>query len=163
MTFELPSLEYGYGALEPWIDVETMKIHHDKHHRAYTDKFNAALEEYPEFFEKNPQEILANLDEVPEDVRTAVKNNGRGYVNHLLFWEILGRDKELNGKLKEAIEEGFGGFDKFKDKFSSAAATLFGSGWAWLVVSDGKLEIVSTANQDTPLSEGKKPVLCVDV
>ncbi|MFH1290676.1 MAG: superoxide dismutase [Nanoarchaeota archaeon] len=164
MTFELPELGYEFSALEPWIDAKTMEIHHDKHHKAYTDKFNAALESHKELFEKSAEEIISDLDSVPEDIRKAVRNNGGGYVNHALFWRVLKKEVEFAGKIKEAIEREFGSYEEFKKKFSEAAATQFGSGWAWLVVnSDGKLEITSTANQDSPLSEGKRPILTLDV
>ncbi|MBU0466884.1 MAG: superoxide dismutase [Nanoarchaeota archaeon] len=163
MTFELPDLGYGFDALEPWIDAKTMGIHHDKHHKTYTDKFNAALEKHPELFDKSAEEIISDLDSVPEDIKGAVRNNCGGYVNHALFWQILGRGKELKGKLKESVEKEFGSFEDFKKDFGGRAATLFGSGWVWLVVSNGKLEIVSTTNQDSPLSEGKTPILVLDV
>jgi len=163
MVFELPSLEYEYDSLEPWIDARTMEIHHSKHHQTYADKFNAAIEKHPEFFEKTAEEIIANLSDVPEDIKAMVKNHGGGYVNHSLFWKILGKDKQLGGKLKKAIEKDFGSVDEFKKKFEDAAMGQFGSGWAWLVVSDGRLEITKTGNQDSPLTDGKTPILCIDV
>jgi superoxide dismutase, Fe-Mn family len=163
MVFKLPSLDYEYDSLEPWIDARTMEIHHSKHHQTYTDKFNATLEKYPELFDKEAEEIITDLDNVPEDVRGAVRNHGGGYVNHSFFWKILGKDKKISGKLKKAIEKEFGSVDAFKTKFEEAAMGQFGSGWAWLVVSDGKLEIMKTGNQDSPLTMGKKPILCIDV
>lgn len=162
MVFELPHLKYEYCALEPYIDALTMEVHHTKHHRAYTDKFNVALEKHPELFEKSADEIISELNNVPEDIREAVRNNGGGYVNHKMFWEILGKE-EFGGKLKVDIDETFGSFDNFKKEFSEKAMAVFGSGWAWLVVDKGKLKIVSTSNQDSPLSSGMKPILCLDV
>ncbi|MBU0906554.1 MAG: superoxide dismutase [Nanoarchaeota archaeon] len=164
MAFELPKLPYAYDALEPHIDKATMEIHHTKHHRAYTNKFNAALEKHPELFEKNSEEILMNLSLVPEDIREAVRNHGGGYVNHNMFWEIMTPEKqEVGEKLKAAMVKDLGSFEKFMADFTEAAKTKFGSGWAWLVVNKGKLEVTSTSNQDTPLSEGKLPILCLDV
>jgi len=162
----LPELGYEYNALEPYIDEETMKIHHKKHHQAYIDKLNAALEKHPELHERRVRELVANLEEVPEDIRTAVRNHGGGHVNHEFFWQILKKNggKLPEGKIGDAINKKFGSYEEFKKKFSDAALTRFGSGWAWLVVNkDKKLEVMSTANQDSPLSEGKKPVLGVDV
>ncbi len=163
MKFELPKLEYEYDSLEPYIDRQTMTLHHDKHHQAYTDKLNAALEKHPELKIKNAEEMLKNPEKIPEDIRTAVKNHGGGYINHSFFWSILKKDVKLNGKIKKAIEEKFGSFDRFKEEFTSASLNLFGSGWAWLVADNGKLEIVSTANQDSPLSIGKIPLLVIDL
>lgn len=164
MAFELPKVPYEYNALEPHIDAQTMQLHHTKHHQAYTDKFNAALEKHPELFEKNAEQILMELDKVPEDIKGAVRNHGGGYVNHSLFWEIMSPQKqEVGEKLKAAIVRDIGSVEKFMADFTEAAKTRFGSGWAWLVVNNGKLEIMSTGNQDTPLSEGKIPVLCLDV
>ena len=157
--FELPKLNYEYNALEPYIDEETMKIHHTKHHQAYTDNFNKAIGGT----DKSAEEIIAGLNEVPEDKRVAVRNNGGGYVNHKLFFSILKKDVECDGKIMNEINKEFGSFDKFKEEFSNAALTQFGSGWAWLVVSRGKLEIIKTGNQDSPLTEGKKPILGIDV
>ena len=164
MPYTLPDLLYGYSALEPHIDARTMEIHHSKHHQAYCDKTNAALEG-TEFADKPIEEILADLGALPENIRTAVRNNGGGYVNHNLFWTSMSPDGggEPEGELKAAIDEAFGGFEPFKKEFSNAAATRFGSGWAWLVSDNGKLSVVSTANQDTPLSEGKNPLLTLDV
>jgi len=163
MTFELPELGYAYDALEPYIDARTMEIHHSKHHQAYTNNFNKALEGNEELSKKEAEEIIKNLNSFPESIRAAVRNNGGGYVNHNFFWTLLKKDVELKGKIKEEIDKTFGNFDKFKEEFSKAAATRFGSGWAWLVWNNGKLEIMSTANQDSPLSEGKTLLLCLDV
>jgi Fe-Mn family superoxide dismutase len=163
MTFELPSLEYEYDALEPWVDAKTMEIHHDKHHKTYTDKFNTTLETHPELFEKEAEEIIADLNKVPEEIRAMVRNHGGGYVNHKFFWTILAKNKKLSGKLKKAIEKEFGSVDEFRKKFEEAAMGQFGSGWAWLVVSGGKLGIMKTSNQDSPLTLGMKPILCIDV
>ena len=164
MTFELPKLEYAYDALEPNIDAKTMEIHHTKHHQGYTDKLNAAIEKHPELAEKSAEDLLKEVDSLPEDIRTAVINNGGGYVNHSLFWQLLSPEKqEVLGSIAEAINKSFGSFDSFKEKFTNAALTRFGSGWAWLVVSDGKLEIMSSPNQDSPLMDGKVPVLGLDV
>ncbi len=163
--FELPELPYAYDALEPHIDKETMNIHHTKHHNGYVTKLNAALEGHSAFDNLSVEEILADLNKVPEDIRTAVRNNGGGHANHSLFWTVLGKDgaKEPVGDLKQAIDETFGSFDAFKETFANAAATRFGSGWAWLVVNDGKLEVLSTPNQDSPISDGKTPILGIDV
>jgi len=163
MKFELPKLEYAYDSLEPFIDEATMKIHHDKHHQAYTDKLNVALEKHPELKIRDAEELLKNLKQVPEDIRTAIRNNGGGYVNHNFFWEILKKDVKIKGKIKQEIEKRFGSFEKFKEEFTNAAIGLFGSGWAWLVVNNGKLEITTTPNQDSPISEGKIPLLTIDV
>lgn len=164
MAFELPKLSYEYNALEPHIDSMTMELHHSKHHQAYLDKFNAAIEKHPELFEKTAEQIMMELSSVPEDIRTAVQNNGGGYVNHNLFWEVMTPEKkEVGEKLKEGIVKDLGSFEKFMADFTEAAKTRFGSGWAWLVVDNGVLRVMSTGNQDTPLSEGKLPILCLDV
>ena len=164
MSFKLPELPYKYDALEPYIDARTMEIHHTKHHQTYTDKFNAAIERHPELFEKDAEEIMIDLMAVPEDIRRDVINHGGGYVNHNLFWEIMTPKKtEVGNKLKEVLVRDFGSVEKFMGDFSEAAKAKFGSGWAWLVVNNGKLEIVSTSNQDTPLSQGKIPILALDV
>lgn len=163
--FTLPKLPYAYDALEPHIDARTMEIHHTKHHQAYTDKLNGALEKYPDIAKKDIREILQNLDDVPEDVRTAVRNNGGGYLNHWVFWEIMSPDGggEPSGDLADKIKSDFGDFDSFKTQLADAGVGRFGSGWAWLVLSGGKLEVMSTPNQDNPISEGKEPLLGVDV
>jgi len=163
MTYELPELGFEYNALEPFIDEATMRVHHDKHHQGYTDKLNKAIGSHPELFEKTAEELLENLNVIPEDIKTAVRNNGGGYVNHNLFWEILKKDVEINGKIKELIERDFGSFENFKKEFSERAMSLFGSGWTWLILDGGKLNIVNTSNQDTPISEGKKPILTLDI
>ena len=165
MAFTLPALPYAYDALTPYIDEETMHLHHEKHHNTYITNVNAALEKHPELAEKTNEELLADLNSVPEDIRTAVRNNGGGHANHSLFWTVLAPNAggEPTGAVKDGIEEAFGSFDAMKEKFTAAAVGRFGSGWAWLVVSDGKLEITSTPNQDSPISEGKTPILGLDV
>lgn len=165
MTYELPKLPYTYDALEPNFDKETMEIHYTKHHNTYVTKLNEAVAGHPELASKSAEELVTNLDSVPEDIRGAVRNHGGGHANHTLFWSILSPNGggAPTGNLKAAIESEFGTFDEFKEKFNAAAAARFSSGWAWLVVNDGKLEIVSTANQDSPLSDGKTPVLGLDV
>lgn len=165
MAFKLPELPYAYDALAPHIDEETMKLHHDKHHATYVEKTNGALEKHPELADKTIEELVADLQSVPEDIRTVVRNNGGGHANHSFFWEILSPNGggEPVGALKDAIEETFGSFDKFKEEFAAASAGQFGSGWGWLVVNNGKLEVVSTPNQDSPLTDGKTPVVGLDV
>ncbi|MBM5596700.1 superoxide dismutase [Listeria seeligeri] len=165
MTYELPKLPYTYDALEPNFDKETMEIHYTKHHNTYVTKLNEAVAGHADLASKPVEELVANLDSVPEDIRGAVRNHGGGHANHTLFWSILSPNGggAPTGNLKTAIESEFGTFDEFKEKFNAAAAARFGSGWAWLVVNNSKLEIVSTANQDSPLSEGKTPVLGLDV
>lgn len=164
MTIILPKLPYAYDALEPYIDTETMTIHHDKHHATYVANVNAALEKHPEIGE-DLEALLADVDSIPADIRQAVINNGGGHLNHALFWELLSPEKqEPTVQVLAAIEEAFGSFDEFKAAFTQAATTRFGSGWAWLVVNEnGKLEVLSTANQDTPISQGKAPILALDV
>jgi Fe-Mn family superoxide dismutase len=164
MAYEVPALPYPYDALEPHIDAQTMTIHHDKHHQAYVDKVNAALEG-TEFADKPMKEIIANLDAIPEDKRTAVRNNGGGHCNHSLFWESMSPDGggAPDGDLATAIDGAFGSFDEFKEKFEAAGVGQFGSGWVWLVVDGDALAITSTPNQDNPLSDGKKPLLGNDV
>jgi superoxide dismutase, Fe-Mn family len=163
--FQLPDLPYAFDALEPHIDARTMEIHHDRHHKAYTDKLNEAIGKHSEWQDKEIDEILRNLARVPEDIRTAVRNNGGGYANHNLFWEIMSPDGggEPGGELGDAIRNTFGSFDDLKEKVSSAAAGQFGSGWGWLVVSDGGLKVYATPNQDSPLINGDTPILGVDV
>ncbi|MFP4118829.1 MAG: superoxide dismutase [Candidatus Woesearchaeota archaeon] len=185
-AFGLPELGYEYDALEPYIDAETMELHHKKHHRSYTDKFNAALEKHPDLFEKDAEEIIADLENVPEDIRMAVRNHGGGYVNHKLFWTVLAKDVPLQGSIKEAIERDFGSFEEFKKEFAAAAKGQFGSGWAWLAVkrdsgdhelgtgivergsensahAAGELVVLKTPNQDSPLTDGYVPLLAIDV
>jgi Fe-Mn family superoxide dismutase len=166
MAFTLPSLPYPAEALEPHIDKMTMEIHHGKHHNAYVTNLNKALESAPDLANKSLEELLANnCAAVPENIRTAVRNNGGGHINHSMFWEIMAPDAggQPGGELSEAIKTTFGGFDQFKEKFNAAATTRFGSGWAWLVAQGGKLDIYSTANQDSPVMEGKYPVMGLDV
>jgi Fe-Mn family superoxide dismutase len=163
MQLSIPKLSYPYDALEPFIDVKTMEIHHSKHHQTYTDNLNKALEKHPEI-NTDILTLLKDLTKVPEDIRVAVKNNGGGFVNHNFFWDILApTGQKPQGKVSEAINKTFGSFDKFKEQFANAALTRFGSGWAWLVLNNDKLEITSTANQDSPISEGKMPLLTLDV
>jgi superoxide dismutase, Fe-Mn family len=166
MPFSLPQLPYAYDALEPHIDARTMEIHHTKHHQAYVNNVNAALEKAPEWQGKSLDELMRGINSVPEAVRTAVRNNGGGHWNHSLFWQIMGPNKggEPSGKLAAAIKSSFGDFAKFKEQFAAAATGRFGSGWAWLVDDgNGKLSITSTPNQDNPLMEGKKAILGLDV
>lgn len=165
MAFELPNLPYAFDALEPHIDAKTMEIHHDKHHATYVAGLNAALEGKSEFEGKTVEEVIANLDAVPEAVRTAVRNNGGGHANHSLFWESLAPNAggKPTGELAAAIDAKFGSFDAFKEQFAAAAKTRFGSGWAWLSLANGELEISSTPNQDSPIMEGKTPLLGLDV
>ncbi len=166
MAFSLPALPYPFDALEPSIDARTMEIHHGKHHAAYVNNVNKALEQAPDLADLSIEELLAdNCGKVPEAIRTAVRNNGGGHANHSLFWRIMGPNAggQPSGALAEAIRSSFGSFDNFKDKFSTAAATRFGSGWAWLVIADGKLDVYSTANQDSPIMQGHVPILGLDV
>ncbi len=165
MSFELPELPYDHDALEPHIDERTMKIHHGKHHQGYTNKLNAALEGH-EFADLEIEEVLRRIDEVPADKKQAVINSGGGYANHNLFWKVMSPNGGGNpsGDLAKAIDKKFGSFDKFKEKFSSTAASQFGSGWGWLCVDDsGELVVASTANQDSPYMDGLTPILGVDV
>ena len=164
--FQLPELGYATDALEPHIDGRTMEIHHGKHHQAYTNNLNAALEHHPELHDHSGEQLLARLGELPEGIRAAVRNNGGGFVNHKLFWEIMapGGSNSPTEEMSDLLSESFGSFDEFKQSFSGAAATQFGSGWAWLVVDpDGKLQVMATANQDSPISCNCVPILGVDV
>ncbi|MCC3647663.1 superoxide dismutase [Cytobacillus oceanisediminis] len=165
MAFELPQLPYAYDALEPNIDKETMNIHHTKHHNTYVTNLNNALEGNEELLSKTVEEVVSNLDAVPEAARTAVRNNGGGHANHSLFWQIISPNGggEPTGELADAISSKFGSYDSFKEEFAKAATTRFGSGWAWLAVNNGELEVTSTPNQDSPLMEGKTPILGLDV
>ncbi|MFP4473764.1 MAG: superoxide dismutase [Candidatus Omnitrophota bacterium] len=170
MAYQTPDLPYPYDALEPHIDKETMTVHHDKHHAGYTSKLNTAVEKHPELFDRSPEELIANISTVPEDIRKKVRNVGGGHVNHAIFWTVIGPDGggEPEGDLADAVKEAFGSFDEFKQKFSDAATTVFGSGWAWLVVKDdGKLAIVQTANQNSPTNDDAPekgvPILLIDV
>lgn len=164
--FSLRPLPYAYNALEPYIDALTMEIHHDRHHQAYVDNLNKALEKYPEFYEKSLEEILSNLDAIPADIRQAVINNAGGVYNHDFFWSIMSPDhnQEPSGALLDAIVKTFGSVEEFKAQFAQAAAARFGSGWAWLVKdAEGNLKIMSTANQDSPISDGYKLIIGLDV
>jgi len=165
MAHQLPPLPYDYNALEPHIDTQTMQIHHDKHHAAYVTNLNAALEKQAALQSKSVEDLLRNLSQVPEDVRTAVRNNGGGHMNHTMFWQIMGPKAggAPTGALGDAIGSAFGGFDAFKEQFAKAGVGRFGSGWAWLINTNGKLSIESTANQDNPIVEGKKAILGLDV
>ncbi len=166
MAFEVPALPYAFDALEPHIDAKTMEIHHDKHHAAYTTKFNDALKGQDALAGKSAIDILKDIGSAPDNIRQAVINNGGGYVNHTLFWEIMGPNSggEPGGTIGADIKKIWGGFDKFKDEFANAAATRFGSGWAWLGLDkSGKLHVGSTANQDSPYMEGHTPILGLDV
>ena len=165
MAFELPPLAYDYAALEPYIDEATMKLHHDKHHQTYVTNLNGAIEKHPELSNKSPEDLLEDLSAIPEDVRKVVQNNGGGHVNHTMFWEIMkphgGGDP--TGEIGEQIKSDFGGFEDFKKLFNETTAKQFGSGWGWLVFEGGKLKIVTTANQDNPISQGLYPILGNDV
>lgn len=166
MTHELPDLPYNYNALEPYIDEATMRVHHDKHHQAYINNLKAALEKYPDLQDMTAEELIRDLSSVPEDIRTAVRNNGGGHVNHSMFWIIMSPDGGggPTGPIADAITESFGSFDELKTKFNEAGTKRFGSGWAWLVRdADGKLTVTSTANQDNPMSDGQYPVFGNDV
>ena len=166
MAYELPPLSYPFNALEPHIDAKTMEIHHDKHHQAYITNANNALKDHPDLAAKPVDELIANLSQVPESIRTVVRNNAGGHSNHSFFWQIMAPNAggAPKGKLAEAITTTFGSVDAFKEKFQAAGASRFGSGWAWLVVNkEGKLEITSTPNQDSPIMEGLKPVIGIDV
>ena len=166
MAHEVPPLPYGYDALEPYIDAQTMTLHHDKHHAAYVNNLNAALEKYPDLQSKSPEELIKDLNGVPDDIRTAVRNNGGGHVNHSMFWQIMAPKAggEPSGKVGDAIKQTFGSFAEFQTKFNDAGTKRFGSGWVWLVrTKDGKLDIISTANQDNPMMEGHWPIMGNDV
>ena len=170
MAYELPQLPYGYDALEPAIDQETMHLHHEKHHNTYVTNLNNALEKHPQADPGNIEELIANLDSVPEDIRTAVRNNGGGHSNHSMFWRIMGPSGQgggqPGGELAGAIDSSFGSFDAFKERFAASAApgALFGSGWAWLIADPGgSLSLGTTPNQDSPLMEGKTPIVGLDV
>jgi len=164
MAYEVPALPYAYDALEPHIDEQTMRIHHDKHHQAYVDKANAALEG-TEWADADVEEVLKNLDKLPADIQGPVRNNAGGHANHSFFWEILGPDGggEPTGELADAINAAFGSFADFQNEFKNAGVNRFGSGWAWLVLDGGELKVVSTPNQDSPISDGQVPLLGVDV
>ena len=163
--FQLPDLPYAFDALEPHIDARTMEIHHDRHHKGYTDKLNAAIEKHPDWQDRSISDILRSIDRVPEDIRTAVRNNGGGYVNHDMFWKIMSPDGggEPSGELADAIGSKFESFSQFKEKLTGTASSQFGSGWGWLVLVDGGIEVYSTPNQDSPYMKGHVPLLGVDV
>jgi Fe-Mn family superoxide dismutase len=164
--FVLPPLPYAYDALEPYIDATTMHLHHDKHHASYVEKLNAAVAGHPELAAKSVDELVANLDAIPEDIRTAIRNQGGGHANHSFWWTILAKDggSEPKADLAKDIDAQLGGFSQFQERFSKAAASVFGSGWAWLTLShDGRLQIETSANQDSPLSSGRTPILGIDV
>jgi len=165
MAHQLPPLPYGFDALEPHIDAQTMQIHHGKHHAAYVNNLNAALDKHPDLHQKRLDDLVRDISKVPEDIRTAVRNNAGGNANHSMFWLIMSPKGggEPKGKLADEINKTFGDFAKFKEQFAQAATTRFGSGWAWLALAKGKLEIYSTANQDNPLMDGKTPVMGLDV
>jgi superoxide dismutase, Fe-Mn family len=165
MAHEVPALPYPFDALEPYIDAKTMEIHHDKHHGAYVTNLNKALEGHADLQKLSTEELLSHLDRVPENIRTAVRNNGGGHLNHSMFWKIMkkGAGGEPKGELADAIKSAFGSFADFKTKFAQAGTTRFGSGWAWLVVKDGKLAVESGPNQDNPVMDGGKPVMGLDV
>ena len=165
MVFELPPLGYDYDALEPYIDKETMQIHHDLHHKAYVDKLNDALEGHEELQGKEVEELLKNIDAVSEEIRTAVKNNGGGHLNHSFFWTVMKKDIQPSGEILEAINRDFESYDNFLEQFKQAAVTQFGSGWAWLILNPttNKLEITKTKDHETPITDNKIPLLVVDV
>jgi Fe-Mn family superoxide dismutase len=164
MSFEVPPLPYDYGALEPHIDEQTMRVHHDKHHQAYVDNSNKALEG-TEWEDRPVEEVLQSLDSLPEEIRTAVRNNAGGHANHALFWELMSPNGggEPDGQLADAISSAFGGLDALVEQVNDAGVKRFGSGWTWVVVDGGSLAVTSTPNQDTPISEGKTPILGIDV
>ena len=163
--YELPKLPYAFDALEPHIDARTMEIHHGKHHATYVNTLNGAIEKHPDLASKSVEDLLRGIDQVPEDIRTVVRNHGGGHANHSLFWQVMGPDGggPPTGALAEALASAFGSFESFKEKLTDAATKRFGSGWGWLTVAGGKLEVTSSANQDSPLMEGKTPLLGVDV
>jgi Fe-Mn family superoxide dismutase len=166
MAFELPPLPYNYDALEPYIDSQTMQLHHDMHHQAYVNNLNSAVEKYSDLQSKNPDELIRELNSVPEDVRTTVRNNGGGHLNHTMFWQIMAPNAggEPTGAIAELITDNFGDFETFKQKFNDAGTKQFGSGWVWLVrSSDGKFEVMSTPNQDSPTTQGHFPIMGNDV
>lgn len=166
MVYKLPDLPYDYSALEPYIDEQTMRLHHDMHHQTYVNNLNAALKDHPGLSELPVEELVGQLNKIPENIRKAVRNSGGGHANHSLFWKLLSPHFDTNpeGNLREAIDSEFGSFEKFKQQFTEAAMKVFGSGWAWLVKDNaGQLKIMTTANQDSPLSVGLTPVLGIDV
>jgi Fe-Mn family superoxide dismutase len=163
MNHILPELPYAYDSLEPYFDAKTMEIHHTKHHQTYVDKLNAALKEHSALHAHSAEDLLKDLNAVPERIRTAVRNHGGGHANHSFWWPMLKKDVAFSGPVAEAIKQKFGSHEKFKETFTSTAVLLFGSGWAWLVLDRGNLEIVATPNQDNPISQGKTPLMGIDV
>lgn len=165
MKNTLPQLEYSYDSLEPYLDAQTMEIHHTKHHQSYIDNLNKSIEGHQDLNEKSAEELIKNLESVPEDIRIAVKNNAGGHFNHSFFWTILKKDVAPRGEILEAIEKDFGSLDEFKKQFKQAAITQFGSGWAWLIFNpeSNKLEIIKTRDHESPITEGKIPLLVIDV
>jgi superoxide dismutase, Fe-Mn family len=165
MPYQLPALPYAFDALEPHIDAKTMEIHHDKHHATYVNKLNEATASHPDLQAKPVEDLLRGIDQVPEQIRGAVRNHGGGHANHSLFWQIMSPNAggTPSGELADALQQAFGSFESFKEKLTNAAANQFGSGWGWLVVSGGKLDVIARPNQDSPLMEGKTPILGVDV
>ncbi|MBS3171408.1 superoxide dismutase [Candidatus Woesearchaeota archaeon] len=163
MVYVLEPLPYAYNALEPYFDEQTMKLHHDKHHQTYVDKLNAALEVHKDLQNKKVEDLLKDLNKIPESSKTAVKNHGGGHFNHSFWWPMLKKDVQISGDIQKNINASFGNFEDFKKKFTDSALGLFGSGWTWLVFSNGKLEIINTPNQDCPITLGKVPVLGVDM
>jgi Fe-Mn family superoxide dismutase len=165
MAFVLPALSYAFDALEPHIDARTMEIHHDKHHAGYVKNLNSALDKHPELAQKSLEDLVSNPDSIPEDIRTAVRNNGGGHYNHSIFWTVMAPNGggQPAGELASAINSAFGSFDSFKETFTNAALTRFGSGWAWLGFQNGKLAVLSLPNQDSPLLAGLKPIMGIDV
>jgi Fe-Mn family superoxide dismutase len=163
MSHSLPALPYAYDALEPFFDAQTMELHHTKHHQTYVDKLNAALDGHEKLQKLSAKDLLMDLNSVPENIRVAARNHGGGHFNHSFWWPMLRKDVRYGGDVAKAIDSKFGGYDEFKDKFSNAATLLFGSGWTWLVSSNGDLDIMSTPNQDNPFSHGLTPILGIDV
>jgi len=163
MKYQAEALDYAYDALEPFIDKLTMEIHHDKHYAGYVDKLNTALEKYEHLQSQPIVELLKNLNDLPAEICRPVKNNGGGSANHALFWKLLKKDVPVGGEIAKALAEKFGGFEEFQKQFTDASARLFGSGWSWLILNDGELEIITTPNQDTPLSVGQDPILLLDL
>jgi len=164
MVHELPKLEFEYDSLEPYMDSKTVEIHYSKHHQTYVNKLNDAIKDYPKLQDKSAEELLKNLDSIPTKIRQAVINHGGGHFNHTFFWSILKKEIKPSGEILTEIEKKFGSFDSFKEEFSKTSATVFGSGWAWLVLNENKeLEIMQTKNQDSPISQGKTPLLVIDI
>ena len=163
MKHTLPNLPYTYNALEPYIDEQTMRIHHSKHHQTYVDKLNAALEKYPKLQKKPVEDLIKDINEIPEEIRTQVRNHGGGHLNHSFFWPLLRKNIKISDEIEQAIIKKFGSYEKFKEEFSESALNLFGSGWTWLVLRNNELEIINTQNQNNPLNEGMIPLLTIDI